>query len=274
MSGLQKTIKYLAIAFAIFLTFNIISGMMYGISLIGDILDDDDDNITEKLNDLEINDDTLLLDIDVSSINIVIQEGDTFKAETNNKYINSKQDKNKLYVEEKKHKWFHNDKSELIVYVPSDFIFDGVSIATGAGKVNIEKMSTKQLNLNLGAGKVDINHLEVLENAKIDGGAGEINIHAISIHNLDLDMGFGKLSLSSKLTGNNKIDAGVGKMNLSLKGVLDDYKIFLDKGIGDAKINGKTMEDSVTYGSGNHKLDIDGGIGSIDIEIKEDVDVR
>lgn len=273
MSGLQKTIKYLAIAFAVFLTFNIISGIMYGISFLGNILNDDN-NITEELKDLETNDDTLLLNISVSSSNIIIKEGDTFKAETNNKYIDSKQDKNKLYIEEKKHKWFQNDKSELIVYVPSDFVFDGVSIETGAGKVNIEKMSTKQLYLNLGAGKVDINQLNVLENAKIDGGAGEINIHAISIHNLDLDMGFGKLSLSSKLIGNNKIDSGVGKMNLSLKGVLDDYKISLDKGIGAAKINGKTMEDSTTYGNGNNKLDIDGGIGSIDIEIKEDVDVR
>lgn len=270
MSNLQKIIKYLAIAFAIFLTFSIISGIMYGVSSIASIFDDDKDSITEKLNNLEISDNTLLLDVDISSSNITIKSGENFKAETNNKYIKTKQDKNKLYIEEKKHNFFHNDKSELIIYIPNDYVFDGVSIDTGAGKVNIESLSTKQLYLNLGAGKVDINNLNVSKDAKIDGGAGEININAISINNLDLDMGVGKLSLTSKLTGNNKIDSGIGKMNLSLIGTLEDYKIFLDKGIGNATINGKNMKDDNIYGTGNSKLDIDGGVGSIDIDLIEE----
>ena len=92
MSGLQKIIKYLALAFAIFLTFSIISGIMYGVSFVGNIFDDDN-SITEKLNDLEINDNTLLLDVDISSSNIMIKSGENFKAETNNKYIKTKQDK-------------------------------------------------------------------------------------------------------------------------------------------------------------------------------------
>lgn len=267
MSFLQKIIKYLAFAFAVFLTFSIISSLMHGFSFLGNIFDGNKKSITEKLNGLEINDDTLLLDISVSSSNITIKRGETFKAETNNKYINTKQDKNKLYIQEKKHNWFHNN-GELIIYIPSDLILDGVAIETGAGKVNIESLSTKQLYLDLGAGKVDINNLNVLENAKIDGGAGEINISAISINNLDLDMGIGKLSLTSKLTGNNKIDSGVGKMNLSLIGTLEDYKISLDKGIGNATINGDNMKDNNTYGTGINKLDIDGGIGSIDINFK------
>lgn len=270
MSGIQKIIKYLAIAFAMFLTFSIISGIMYGVSFLGNLFDDDKKGITEKMDDLEINDSTLLLDINVSGSNITIKNGDTFKAETNNKYINSKQDKNKLYIEEKKHNWFHNNNSELIIYIPNDFVFDSISIETGAGKVNVETLSTKQLYLNLGAGKVDINNLDVLENATIDGGTGEININAISINNLDLDMGVGKLSLTSKLIGNNKIDSGVGEINLSLIGTLEDYKIFLDNGIGKTKINGKTMKEDNTYGTGNNKIDIDGGIGSIDIDFIEE----
>lgn len=268
MSILQKIIKYLAIAFAMFLTFSIISGIAYGVSVIGNLFDDDKKDITEKLNDLEINANTLLLDVNISSSNIIIKRGDTFKVETNNKYINSKQDKNKLYIKEKKHNLIHNNNSELILYIPNDFVFDGVSIQTGVGKVNIETLSTKQLYLKLGAGKVDINNLNASENAKIDGGAGDININAISINNLDLDMGVGKLALIAKLIGNNKINSGVGKINLSLIGTLEDYEISLDKGIGKATIDGNDMKDNNTYGTGINKLDIDGGIGNIDIEFK------
>ena len=267
MSGLQKTIKYLAIAFAIFLTFNIISGIMYGVSFIGNILDNDN-SISEKLNDLEINDNTLLLDIDISSSDIILKEGKTFKAKFNNKYINSKKDNNKLYISERKHDFFPNDKSKLIIYIPNDYVFDGVSIKTGAGKVNIESLSTNKLSLSLGAGKVDINDLNVLENTKIEGGAGKISINAISINNLDLEMGVGKLSLTSKLTGKSKIDCGIGEMNLFLVGTLDDYEISLDKGVGNATIDGYNMKDDNTYGTGINKIDVDGGIGNININFE------
>ena len=267
MSGLQKIIKYLAIAFAIFLIFSIISGIMYGFSFIGTLFDDNKSSITEKLNDLEINKNTLLLDINVLSSNIVIKKGDAFKAETNNKYINSKQDNNKLYITEKKHNWFNNsDNNELIIYVPDDFVFDGVLIDAGAGKVSIEVLSTKKLYLNLGAGKVDINNLNVSEIAKIDGGAGDLNISAIDIHNLDLNMSIGDLSLIAKLTGDNKIDSGVGKTDLSLIGTLEDYEISLDKGLGKATINGENVEDNNTYGMGINKIDIDFKIGNVNID--------
>lgn len=269
MSNLQKIIKYLAIALAIFLTFNIIYGIMYGVSFIGKIFGNDEAIIKEKLESIDVLNATNILDINVSSSNITIKQGTTLRAETNNKYINIKQDNNKMLITEKKNNCFFNyNNNELIIYIPNDFMFDGVLIEAGAGKVNIDSLSTKQLYLNLGAGKVDINNLIVLSNAKIDGGAGDLSIVESDIHNLDLDMGVGKLLLEAKLIGNNKIDSGVGKMDLTLIGTLEDYQISLDKGIGNATINGTLMVDKNIYGTGFNKIDIDGGIGSIDIDFK------
>lgn len=271
MSQVQKIIKYLALAFALFLIFSIISGIMYGISFFGNIMDSESHDITDKLTNLEIGENTLLLDINVSSSNIIIQKGDTFKTETTNKYISSKQDKNKLYITERKHNWFfNNEHHELIVYVPDDFVFDGIQITTGAGKVDIETLTTKELYLDLGAGKVEINHLTVLKSAEIEGGAGEMIIQSGKIQNLNLDMGVGRLSLTSKLTGKNKINSGIGELNLSLVGSKDDYCVTLDKGIGSATIDGTNMIDDTSYGIGNNILDIDGGIGSINIHYVED----
>lgn len=271
MSQLQKIIKSLAIAFALFLLFSIISGIMYGVSFLGNLLDDNSQNITEKLDNLEINEDILLLDIKVLNSNIVIKQGDSYKVETNNKYIKSKQEGNKLYITEKKHNWFyHNENNKLVVYVPAGIIFDGVGIESGAGKVNIDDLSVKQLYLDLGAGKVEINHLTVSENAEMDGGAGEIIVRSSHIHNLDLDVGVGNVSFTSKLTGNNKINAGVGQMDLSLLGELNDYHIMLDKGLGSAIIDGKNMISNTIYGTGSNNLDIDGGVGSIHINFIEE----
>ena len=76
-------------------------------------------------------------------------------------------------------------------------------------------------------------------------------------------MGVGELDLSAKLSGNSDIDAGVGRLNLNLIG--NDYKIKVDKGIGSASINGNDIKDDTYYGEGSNIIDIDGGVGSIDI---------
>lgn len=265
MSKAQRIIKYLAFAFALFLAFSIISSIIYGLSFVGDMFDNDKQS--SNLKELKINNNALILDINVSSSNISVKQGSTLKVETNNKYIYTNQYKNKLYIKEKKHNLFNkNDDNKLTVYVPKSFVFDFVNIEVGASKLNISSLTTKKLSLNLGAGKVEVSNLNVANSADIEGGAGEIVIEDSNITNLDLDMGAGKLLLNSKLTGNSKIEAGVGKMDLLLIGSLNDYNIELDKGIGSASINNNNMENDKTYGTGTNKIEIDGGIGSIDID--------
>lgn len=272
MTSAQKVIKYLAIAFAIFLVVSIFSSIMFGFSTVSSIFTHDkDSNILENLKDLNIVDDDIsFLDIDIAYANLTIKKGDILKAETNNKYINYEQDKNKIVIKEKKHSWFtRKNKSDLVVYIPENFSFDGVSINAGAGKLEIDSFSTKILDLEFGAGKATINNLIVEKYADIEGGAGEISILDGSINDLDLDVGVGKFTLNSKLTGNNKIDAGVGELNITLFGSIDDYKLSVEKGIGQAKLNDSDMKNEKIYGSGQNIIDIDGGIGSININFKQ-----
>lgn len=262
MSQVQRVIKYVAVAFAIFLIFSIVSGIMYGMISFTNIFDDDDP-ILENLKELPITNDVLVLNIEVGSANIIIKQGESLKVETNNKYISLKEKGNQLSITEKKHKWISKSNSELVIYVPENYIFDDVNFETGAGKINIDKLSTKSLDFDLGAGEVTIDNLDVTDETSIEGGAGKISILNGSINNLDLDMGVGELSITSRITGNNNINAGVGKMVLNLLG--DDYKIKIDKGIGSATVNNEKVVDSSYYGSGRNIIDIDGGVGNIEV---------
>lgn len=271
MTSAQKVIKYLALGFAIFLIFSILSSIMFGLSMFSNIFDSDKhSDIIEDLKNLNITGENIsVLDIDIKAANLVIKKGDKLSAETNNKYIDYKQDGNKITIKEKKHSWFmKKNKSDLVVYVPEGFVFDGISIDAGAGKISIDEINTKILNIDFGAGKATINNLIVENYAEIDGGAGEISILNGNINDLDLDVGVGKFTLNSKLTGNNKIDAGVGELNINLVGNMEDYKIRVDKGIGSAKLNHQDMKNETIYGTGINSLDIDGGIGSININVK------
>lgn len=266
----QKIIKYLAIGFAIFLILNIISAIMYGIISLGRIFTDSETIIMDDFKVVDINENINNLNIDVNSVNITIKEGNNLKVETNNKYIKINAKNNYLKINEESHNLLNNNNSgELIIYLPSAYLFDEVKIDNGAGKVNIEIIDTKELDLNLGAGKVSINNINVSEETNIEGGAGELTINNSNLKNLDLDMGVGKLTLTSKLTGNNEINAGVGNLDLNLVGTEQDYKIKLNKGLGNATINGEKIKDSTYSGNGINLIDIDGGIGNIEIEIKE-----
>lgn len=269
MTSAQRVIKYLALGFAVFLIITIFSSIMFGLSTVSNVFDDDSD-IMGDLKDLNITGDNIsVLDIDINAANLVIKTGEELKVETNNKYINYRLDSNKLIIKEKKHNWFFKkNKSDLVVYIPENFVFDGVSINTGAGKIEVEEINTRVLDIDFGAGKATINNLVVDSRAEIDGGAGEISILNSSINNLDLDVGVGEFTLNSKLTGNTKIDAGVGELNINVLGSIEDYEIRVDKGIGSAKLNDQDMKNERIYGTGINSIDIDGGIGSIYITTK------
>lgn len=269
MTSAQKIIKYFAIAFAFALIFGILSCIMFGLSQISTYFNDNDSQLKEELKEMNINTDNIsVLDIDIKYANLIIKTGDTLKAETNNKYITTSQKENKLIISEKKHSWFNNDKSDLVVYIPEDLIFDGVSIDAGAGKVEIDNLSTKILEFDLGAGKTDINNLVVLGSAEIDGGAGEITISNGSINNLDLDTGVGKCTLISELIGSSEIDVGVGELDITLLGTKEDYRVIAEKGIGSIKLGNEDMKSNQVYGTGQNSIDISGGVGSINIKFK------
>ena len=267
MSSTQKIIKNLAIAFAFFLIFNIISGIIYGLSIFTNIFKNNENlKPLEEIEELTSSDATLL-SVDLKATSLIIKTGDIFKAETSNKYIETKQDKEKIYITERNHNWF-KEEPVLIIYVPSNMVLDGVQINGGAGKIEIETLQTKILDLNLGAGKVDINNLQVLSKAIVEGGAGSVSIKNSILNNLNLNMGIGKFSLDAKVLGNSTIEQGVGSIDLNLIGTNSDYQIYVNKGLGSINIDGKNVKDDETVGNGMNKIDIDGGVGSINIDFK------
>lgn len=268
MNNVGKIIKYLAMAFAFFLIFAIIFGIFGGIMALDSIFDKDNNN--HKLEDLEIIENANILDIDIVSTNLTIKVGDTFKAETTNKYIECKQSNNRLIIKEKNKGWFNfnNDKS-LVVYIPSYMIMDSVNINSSAGKIKIESLSTNKLDLTIGTGILDIDELSVLKKALIEGGAGEILISSGEINDLDLDTGVGKTTINAKLTGDNEIDTGIGALYLNLLGEKENYRIKFDKGIGSIYLEGSPMIDNTIYGNGNTTIDIEGGVGSININFNK-----
>ncbi len=274
MTTAQKVIKYLAIAFAIFLIVNIVSAILWGLfgfSFIFGLHDRKDDIVSEEI--IATNseyEDIETLDIDMAFSNLMIKTADSFKVEGDNNHIRCNQNGKTIHIEEKGNHWFaRNNSGNLIIYIPENLEFDKVKICTGAGKIDIEKITTKKLSLEIGAGEAQIKKLNVIDKTDIDGGAGRVAILSGIINDLDLDMGVGKVEVNAKLTGNSNIEAGIGELNINIDAPKEEYRIKTSKGIGSIYIDGKGSSDDTTYGDGENYIKIDGGIGNIRLNFKE-----
>lgn len=265
MTTAQKVIKYFAIAFAVFLIVTIVSGILTGIYALSGVLglkNKDNKPVQTDMSLVEIEDNNVAeLEIDIISSNITIKTADVLKMETNSQDITYNQNGKKLYIKEKNHNWFRRNNDEIIIYIPEDLEFEKVKIEAGAGNINIEKLSAKKLNFELGAGETTIGNLNIRNECNIEGGAGELTIKSGELNRLDLDMGIGEMNISSKLIGKADIDSGVGSLKININGLEEDYKVKVDKGLGSMKINGKEMSDNQIYGNGDNEIYIDCGIG-------------
>ena len=251
MTTVQKIIKYLAIAFAIFLIVTIISasiGVLFGLSAILGLKKDIEENLNTEMTATSFeNSDITNLDIEIAFTNLTIKTGETFKVETDNNNIKFEQENQRLRIKEKNKKWFSNyEEKDLILYLPKDLELE---------KVHIE----------LGAGETEIQDLTVSKECEIDGGAGKLSVLGGIINALDLDLGVGEVNLQTQLKGRNEINAGVGSLNIDLLGDATSYKIQADKGLGTIKIDGKEISNGETFGDGENYIEVDGGIGNIDI---------
>lgn len=276
MTTAQKVIKYIALGFATFLIVTIISAILsggYALLRAFGLIHVDKNIVTEELKVIssEVKE-ISTLKIDLSCTNLDVKIGDNFKVETNNSKITFTNDNGSVKIKEENRNWLNNNKeSNLIIYIPRDMIaIDETKIETGAGKINIEKLNTQSLYLELGAGDVYIKNLTVTKEAKIDGGLGRTELKSCEINNLKANLGMGDFVFNGKLTGKNEIDSGVGAIDIDLMDNKGNYKINVSKGLGNVTLDGQKLEMDRVYGTGENYLDVDGGIGEIKIEFKEE----
>lgn len=244
MTKAQKIIKNLAIVFAIFLTITVIFSVIKIIALFGGFYDYSYN--PEDMEKTVYQEEILDLDIDVATVRLTIREGESFSVETNSDDIECKLKQGKLVIEENVFDWFTiRGTGSVVITIPSDTTMRDITIDAGVGKIVVEALKTQRLDLDMGIGDVEIEQSEV--------------------NDLDLDMGIGKLELSSKIVGNGQIDFGIGDAQINLQGSLEEYSVRLEKGLGSATIAGEKMKNNTYYGTGKNVLDMDGGIGAIEI---------
>lgn len=279
MSTIQKIIKALAIALAVFIIFSIVSFVssiicgIAGINWFFNWLDNEEisnTNITSMEKNFDI-EEIRNLDLSSSIENVEILSGNEFKviAENVPESFKCEVEENTLIIDSNTSSRISiNNNSSIKVYVPEGFIFNRVNLNLDVGETRIDFLKSDILELKSGAGSVDIKDIEANQKATITCGVGEFDIKNSKISNLEFNSGVGRVSITSELSGKCSIETGVGEVDVNLINFNESLsKINTEKGIGELRVNGRTYSGNQEFGLGNDTIiSVKGGIGEINIE--------
>lgn len=277
MSSFQKIIKYLGMAFAMVLTVSIIGGIgaaVFGVSISfggkGNV------EVTSQNYEVKSFDS---LDIDAGVANVTIQKGDRFYVETVDvpETLKVEVKGDKLFIRNKKNMgWIHifkketwNKKSKITVTLPSDFVGDKVKIDGGVGNITVTDVTMDVLELDGGVGDFIGEGLKG-NKISIDAGVGNVKLNEVAFKNCKIDCGVGNIEMEGRITGDCKIDGGVGNCDLRLEGSRKDYNLDIEGGAGKVHINGEKVRDLEEKNNSSSELEVDCGVGNIEIEFTED----
>lgn len=265
MNGARKAIKGAAIALAVLIMVSIASAVI-GVGVIMGRVFGSDEHTTSEWRETVIGEEWEFseLMVELKSTSLRIERGEEFQLVADEEVVDVLRAGDKVEIHEKDFGWWgqwHKMGGEVKLVLPEEMELSKLVLDMGAGTLYAEDLVTEEMKLDLGAGRAELAGLRVRQSAKIDGGAGLLIVREAELGKLELDMGVGRVELTARLEENSKISAGVGKLELTLIGEEDDYRVKFDQGIGSLKQEGIGLDNP----DGKTVVEIDGGVGAIDL---------
>ncbi len=282
MNSGQRLIKYIAIAFAVCLAVFIISVMVSVVSLILNIIPGNSlttDGVSKERTDYtRAFENVTSLDIDNSIGEFKIMTGEGFLVEAENVTGDFKAEVDSdgtLEISDYGDSFhipflnFRSYKAKVILYLPEGFVAEKADIEAGAGNLTIEGLQADQLQISAGIGNLNGRDITA-QSVDIDGGVGNVNLEDVYFTDAVLECGMGNLEVNGTLLGKTDIDCGVGGVNLNLNGSPSEYGFVIDSGIGGIHLNGEKISGEYRHNTqAPNVIEVDGGIGSVNINIAE-----
>lgn len=305
MNGIQKVIKYCAMAFALFLAVSIfgaivagVTGLAVGVTGIKQITDNTERmDLSQQYTETEISDlgiHTVYVDCnaditvrcgEVLSIDATDVTKD-YKIECSNGKFSIVQDRTGISFD---WNWLFDlgnatVQETVVVTVPEGFDARQIVINSGSGKVFVEDITAKELKVDSGSGRVTVTGITVgetrmdtgsggvtIENGllgrlNLNSGSGAIVMNEIVANDVVIESGSGSVAITGVLSGNCDFETGSGSLSIALDGAKEEYLVKAKCGSGTFRINGKKVDDG-SYGTDvKGTLVIDSGSGSVNIE--------
>lgn len=163
--------------------------------------------------------------------------------------LNQYRDGNTLVLRTNRKLTSEEEEGTVWIYIPEELL-DEVELELGAGRVQMERIYARTLNLTMGAGEAYVSDFKVNE--------------------ADFDCGAGKIEAYGAVEQEIEIDCGIGSIDLSLDGAKEDYNYEVSCGTGKIAVGGEsyTGVNEKEYHSHHAKkeMSLDCGIGAINVQ--------
>lgn len=275
MNGLQKVIKYCAMAFAIFLSVVIfgsiiaaITGVATGIAGINYLTEDKERiNLSEQYTETEI--EALKLQNILVDCNayITVQRGDVLSVEATNVTedykIKCAGGKLSVVQEEKDFEgfrfiignWDKEMQEQVVLTIPESFVSNQVVIHSGSGKVSVTEVTAERMELDSGSGSVEIADVTA-DTLRVDSGSGKVSLNGVNATESVFITGSGSVKGEDVSLGKLNVNSGSGAVRLRNLTARD---VRLDSGSGAVELAGIITGDcEFETGSGSTTVAVDG----------------
>ncbi len=230
MNGVQKVIKYCAMAFAVFLSviilgsiIAVVGGVATGLS--GTNVFDEKERINlaetytpEEVTSLGIT--SVLVDCNAE---ITVEQGEVLSIEATNvtdeyeircaggkfSIVQETPNINFNWI------WFDDItvKETVVVTIPADFCPEQVKINSGSGRVALEQIETDELIIDSGSGRVMVDMVQA-QKLYVDSGSGSVSLANANALNTELYTGSGSVSVEASDLGKLNLNSGSGSVRM------------------------------------------------------------
>lgn len=146
-----------------------------------------------------------------------------------------------------KQRWFNVGKNKVCIYlrIPKAKRFEDFSLEVGAGNAELLKplLSCERMQLEVGAGNINITEAEITDKLDVEIGTGNIKLQRASVKNI-------------------RVECGVGDCYLGLTGKEADYNYNISCGVGKIQVNDNCMKQ---IGGSETRRNAD-AVGNIELE--------
>lgn len=161
---------------------------------------------------------------------------------------------------------------KIILYVPSDYHFEGVDIEMGAGLLEVNGIMTEDIHLEVGAGSIEVDFLQAKQ-CNVEVGMGEIVVNDMQIGDvLDTEVGMGSLIMEGTVQGDLTADCSMGAIQMEIAGNENDFNYEIGAAMGTVSIgreeySGLSHEKTIDNAA-DKTISVDCAMGAVEITFR------
>ncbi|MCR5355945.1 MAG: DUF4097 domain-containing protein [Lachnospiraceae bacterium] len=139
-------------------------------------------------------------------------------------------------------------------------------VEASSGDITISGSEGKELSVETSSGKISCDSVEV-KSADFKASSGEINLSGITADEVKCNTSSGDVELKDSKVSDVEMEASSGEIEIELDGDEDDYSYDISASSGDIKVNGQTAEKRFEKDGGKGKISVKTSSGDIKVTV-------